>query len=250
MSKPIIGITTCFEKQGAHDYHQTGDKYISAVINAVGGLPILIPAVGDKLQIDQLLDTVDGLLLTGSYSNIEPHQYNRHPSDGETKHDPNRDATTLRLIPEAIDAGVPVFAICRGCQEMNVAFGGTLHEKVHEVPNMIDHREDYTLDLEGQYGFSHKINIVPHGILDQISDEKEPMVNSVHWQGVDQLGNGLRVEGTAPDGLVEAFSVYDSHSFALAVQWHPEWKVMENLFYKSIFKKFGDACLKHKLENN
>ena len=86
--------------------------------------------------------------------------------------------------------------------------------------------------------------------VDQISDEKEPMVNSVHWQGVDQLGNGLRVEGTAPDGLVEAFSVYDSHSFALAVQWHPEWKVMENLFYKSIFKKFGDACLKHKLENN
>ena len=250
MSKPIIGITTCFEKQGAHDYHQTGDKYISAVINAVGGLPILIPAVGDKLQIDQLLDTVDGLLLTGSYSNIEPHQYNRHPSDGETKHDPNRDATTLPLIPEAIDAGVPVFAICRGCQEMNVAFGGTLHEKVHEVPNMMDHREDSTLDLEGQYGFSHKINIVPHGILDQISDEKEPMVNSVHWQGVDQLGNGLRVEGTAPDGLVEAFSVYDSHSFALAGQLHPEWKVMENLFYKSIFKKFGDACLKHKLANN
>ena len=250
MSKPLIGITTCFEKQGAHYYHQTGDKYIFAVINAMDGLPILIPSVGDKLQTNQLLDMVDGLLFTGSYSNIEPHQYDGNPIDGETKHDPNRDATTLPLIPEAIDAGVPVFAICRGCQEMNVAFGGTLHEKVHEVPNMMDHREDSTLDLEGQYDFAHSISLVQDGILDRISDENEPRVNSVHWQGIDKLGDGLTVEATAQDGLVEAFSVTDARSFALAVQWHPEWKVMDTPFYKSIFERFGDACLTHKLENN
>ena len=250
MSKPLIGITTCFEKQGAHYYHQTGDKYIFAVINAMDGLPILIPSVGDKLQTDQLLDMVDGLLFTGSYSNIEPHQYDGHPIDGKTKHDPQRDATTLPIIPEAIDAGIPVFAICRGCQEMNVAFGGTLHQMVHEVDSMMDHREDSALDLEGQYDFAHSISLVQDGILDRISDENEPRVNSVHWQGIDKLGDGLTVEATAQDGLVEAFSVTDARSFALAVQWHPEWKVMDTPFYKSIFERFGDACLTHKLENN
>jgi len=250
MSKPIIGISTCFEKQGAHNYHQTGHKYITAISDVFNGFPLLIPSLGNKLDRQKLFEIVDGLLFTGSYSNIEPHNYGGKPSDSGTKHDSNRDKTILPLIPEAIDAGIPILAICRGFQEMNVAYGGSLHQKVHEVNGMTDHREDSSKDLNGQYDIAHKVKIAPHGILDQISDEKEPMVNSVHWQGVDQLGNGLKVEGTAPDGLVEAFSVYDSHSFALSVQWHPEWKVMEDLFYKSIFKKFGDACLKHKLENN
>jgi putative glutamine amidotransferase len=126
---------------------------------------------------------------------------------------------------------------------MNVAMGGSLHQKIHRVSDMMDHREDSTLNLDGQYGFAHKISITPHGILDQISDDKKPWVNSVHWQGINQLGNGLTVEATSQDGLVESFSVTDSPSFALAVQWHPEWKVMKTPFYKSIFEKFGDACI-------
>ena len=128
---------------------------------------------------------------------------------------------------------------------MNVALGGTLHQKVHSVPDMMDHRADSNLNLEGQYGFAHEISITPHGILDQISGDKKPWVNSVHWQGINQLGNGLTVEATSQDGLVESFSVTDSPSFALAVQWHPEWQVMKTPFYKSIFEKFGDACITH-----
>ena len=245
MNKPLIGISTCFEKQGAHYYHQAGDKYIAAISNVFNGLPLLIPAIGSKIHRQKLLESLDGILFTGSYSNIEPHHYGGPESDDGTKHDPKRDATMLPLIKDAVDFGVPILAICRGFQEMNVAMGGSLHQKIHRVSDMMDHREDSTLDLDGQYGFAHKISITPHGILDQISDDKKPWVNSVHWQGINQLGNGLTVEATSQDGLVESFSVTDSPSFALAVQWHPEWQVMKTPFYKSIFEKFGDACITH-----
>ena len=245
MYKPVIGISTCFEKQGYHNYHQTADKYVAAVLDTVSGLPLLIPALGDKLHREKLLETVDGLLFTGSYSNIEPHQYNGQDGKNNTKYDPQRDATILSLIPEAIKAKVPILAICRGCQEMNVAFGGSLHQKVHEQPGMMDHREDSTLEIDDQYQFAHSISLVQGGILDQISGDKEPVVNSVHWQGIDQLGEGLEIEAIAPDGLIEAFSVINAKAFTLAVQWHPEWKVMEIPFYKNIFKLFGEACKNH-----
>ena len=162
-----------------------------------------------------------------------------------TKYDPQRDATILSLIPEAIKAKIPILAICRGCQEMNVAFGGSLHQNVHEQPGLMDHREDSTLEIDDQYQFAHSISLVQGGILDQISDDKEPVVNSVHWQGIDQLGEGLEIEATAPDGLIEAFSVIDAKAFTLAVQWHPEWKMVEIPFYKNIFKLFGEACKNH-----
>ena len=245
MYKPVIGISTCFEKQGHHNYHQTADKYVAAVLDTVGGLPLLIPALGDKLHWEKLLETVDGLLFTGSYSNIEPHHYSDGTKAGNSKYDPNRDATTLPLIPEAVETGIPVLAVCRGFQEMNVAFGGSLHQNVHKVPGMIDHREDSSLDVEKQYEFAHSIIITKNGVLEKLTGEKEPMVNSLHWQGIYQLGKGLNLEAHAPDGLIEAFSVDDAKTFALGVQWHPEWKVLEIPFYQTIFEKFGAACINH-----
>ena len=239
---PIIGISTCFEKQGGHYYHQTGDKYITAISNVFRGLPLLIPALGNKLDRKKLLEQLDGILFTGSYSNIEPHHYDGPVLEKNIKHDPQRDATTLPLIPEAINAGIPVLAICRGFQEMNVAYGGSLHQNIHEVAGLADHREDSEMNLDGQYGFAHPLKLTPNGILDQLSDDQTPLVNSVHWQGIDQLGDGLVVEAMAPDGLIEAFSVKNASSFALAVQWHPEWKVTETPFYKKIFQWFGNAC--------
>ena len=242
MTKPIIGISTCYELQGMFNYHQTGEKYITAVINAIDGFPILIPALADKLDSDQLLATVDGIMLTGSYSNVEPHNYNGNDSKPNTKHDPRRDATILPLITDAVDAGIPLLAICRGFQEMNVSFNGTLHQEIHEVDGKEDHREDASLDLDGQYEFSHSVSIAENGILSHITDNKEEMVNSVHWQGVDELGEGLNIEAVSPDGLIEAASVSDAKNFALGVQWHPEWKVMDIPFYKAIFEAFGNAC--------
>jgi len=243
MTKPIIGISTCFEKHSLFHYHQSGEKYISAVINAMGGFPILIPDLADKLDYDKLFSTVDGILLTGSYSNVEPHHYNGHSSKSSTKHDLQRDATILPLIPKAVNVGIPLFAICRGFQEMNVAYQGSLHQEVHTVEGKQDHREDSTKDIDGQYDFAHSVTLTKNGVLSQLTNENELRVNSVHWQGVDELGEGLQIEAVAPDGLIEAISIKNAKNFALGVQWHPEWKVMEIPFYKAIFDAFGRACL-------
>src|SRR5262249_17146513 len=205
------------------------------------GAPLLIPALAEELRFDELLERLDGLLFTGSPSNVEPHRYQGPPSEPGTLHDPARDATTLPLIRKAVEAGVPVLGICRGFQEMNVAFGGTLHQKLHEVPGHLDHRDDESQPLEGQYGPAHDRTPEPGGPLRSAPSEERIRVNSLHNQGIDRLGAPLAVEARAPDGVIEAFRVRDARCFALAVQWHPEWKVMGNAFSRALFAAFGQA---------
>ncbi|MGE8149256.1 gamma-glutamyl-gamma-aminobutyrate hydrolase family protein, partial [Pseudomonas frederiksbergensis] len=159
-----------------------------------------------------------------------------------TDHDPARDATTLPLLRAAIAAGVPVLGICRGFQEMNVAFGGSLHQKVHELPGMLDHREADHPELAVQYAPAHAVTVQPGGVFEALELPAEFMVNSIHSQGIDRLAPGLRCEAVAPDGLIEAISVDHSPTFAVGVQWHPEWQVLSNPPYLSIFQAFGDAC--------
>jgi putative glutamine amidotransferase len=159
-------------------------------------------------------------------------------------HDPERDATTLPLIRAAVAAGVPVFGICRGFQELNVAFGGSLHQKVHETGTFMDHREPENEPVEVQYAPSHPLHVQPGGVLAGLGLPGEIRVNSIHGQGVERLAPGLRVEALAPDGLIESISVEGAASFALGVQWHPEWQVRSNPEYLAIFQAFGDACRK------
>ncbi|MDP2244840.1 gamma-glutamyl-gamma-aminobutyrate hydrolase family protein [Pseudomonas sp.] len=241
---PLIGVTACSKQVGLHLHHITGDKYVRAVAIGAGGLPLIIPALGELIDQATLLDNLHGLLFTGSPTNIEPHQYSGSASAAGTPHDPERDRTTLPLIRRAIEAGVPVLGICRGFQEMNVAFGGTLHQKVHEVPGMLDHREQAAESLDVQYAPRHPLRVQPGGILAGLGLPSEIAVNSIHGQGVERLAPGLRVEALAPDGLIEAFSVIEAKSFALGVQWHPEWQVRSNPNYLAIFQAFGEACRK------
>ncbi|HVH83507.1 MAG TPA: gamma-glutamyl-gamma-aminobutyrate hydrolase family protein, partial [Steroidobacteraceae bacterium] len=159
-----------------------------------------------------------------------------------TLHDPARDATTLPLIRHAVDSGVPVLGICRGFQEMNVAFGGTLHQRLHEVPGLLDHRDDESQPLEVQYGPAHDVTLEPGGVLRSLADGDRIRVNSLHSQGIERLGAPLAVEARAPDGVIEAFRVRAAASFALAVQWHPEWQVMTNPFSRVLFAAFGKAA--------
>jgi len=226
---------------GAHPFHMVGEKYARAVLDAAGAAPLLIPSLADELGFDELLQRLDGLLFTGSPSNVEPHLYAGAPSAPGTLHDPARDATTLPLIRKAVRAGVPVFGICRGFQEMNVAFGGTLHQKLHEVPGYLDHRDDGSQPLEVQYGPAHDVTLEPGGVLRSLAASDRIEVNSLHNQGIDRLGAELAVEARAPDGVIEAFRVRDAQRFALAVQWHPEWKVMSNPFSRALFAAFGQA---------
>lgn len=240
-AKPFIGIPADRRLLGHHWFHVVGEKYIEAVREAADAIPVVIPALGPHLDLALLLQRFDGLLLPGSASNVEPHHYRGPQSAPGTLHDPARDATTLPMIPQAIAAGMPVLAVCRGFQEMNVAFGGTLWQRLHEVGNYEDHREDDEAPLEVQYGPAHDVLLEPGGVLHRLAGSDRIQVNSLHWQGVDKLGSGLAVEARAPDGLVEAFRVSDAPRFALAVQWHPEWQVMSNSFSRGLFAAFGAA---------
>src|SRR5262245_38067260 len=206
-SKPVIGIPACRRAIGAHIFHIVGEKYIAAVEEGADATPLLLPALGERVDLADFLGRVDGLLFTGSLSNVEPQHYGGSPSLPGTLHDSERDATTLPLMRMAVDAGVPVFAICRGFQEMNVAFGGTLHQRVQDEPDHIDHREGKDAPLDEQYGPAHLVDLAPAGLLAKLAGTDEVMVNSLHSQGVDRLAASLLVEATADDGLVEGFRV-------------------------------------------
>ena len=239
---PLVAIPACRKILPPHPFHVVGEKYVNAVAAAAGALPVLVPAMGGQLATGALLGRIDGLMLTGSPSNVEPHHYAGAPSREGTAHDPHRDATTLPLIRAAVAAGIPVLAICRGFQEVNVALGGTLHQNVHEMPGMLEHREDPRAPLEVQYGPAHELSLSPGGLLARLAGNDRVMVNSLHAQGVDRLAEGLVVEATAPDGLVEGYRLADERQFLLGVQWHPEWRALENDFSRAIFHSFGEAC--------
>jgi len=239
---PLIGIPADRRIHGKQYFHMVGEKYIEAIVRGAGALPVLLPALGAEIDVPSLLEACDGLLLTGSASNVEPHHYGGPASMPGTLHDSNRDATTLPLIPRFVAAGLPVLAICRGFQEMNVAYGGTLHQQLHEVPGNIDHRDDESQPLEVQYGPAHDVVLEPGGELQKIAGAARLTVNSLHWQGVDKLAHGLAVEARAPDGVIEAFSVAGSRSFAMGLQWHPEWQFAKDPFSRALFAAFGAAA--------
>jgi putative glutamine amidotransferase len=240
--KPIVLIPADVKQIGEHPFHAVGQKYIMAVAQAAEAMPLLIPAISDHLEIAELLSIADGILLTGSPSNVHPSHFDQQVLNPDLPLDSARDALTLKLIKAAIAANVPLLAICRGFQELNVAFGGSLHQAVQEVAGKNDHRESKQLDLDTQYAPVHAVRLVASGKLANIIGTQEMMVNSLHGQGIDRLGEGLSAEAYALDDLVEAISVDAAQTFALGVQWHPEWKVLENPQYSAIFKAFGAAC--------
>jgi len=244
MRKPVIGIPADRRLLGSHWFHCVGEKYINAVVQAAEAVPVLVPALGER-YLREWLASFDGILFTGSPSNVEPHHYRGPKSSPGTLHDPERDATTLPMISGAVEAGVPVFGICRGFQEINVALGGTLTQKLQDLPGNLDHREDGNLPLEEQYGPSHEIELVEGGMLHKIAGSRRMKVNSLHSQGVERLAPSLVTEAKAEDGVIEAFRIDGARTFALAVQWHPEWKVMENPFSRALFAAFGQAGREH-----
>ena len=239
----LVAVPACTRMLGPHLFHITGDKYVRAVATAAGAIPLIVPAMAELIDADALLASVDGLLFTGSPSNLEPHHYGeRAPLGDDSLRDVPRDTQNLALLRQAIAQGVPFLAICRGFQELNVALGGSLYQRVHETPGFMDHRDNDADPIDVQYAKSHSLTVQPGGVFESLGLGPTLAVNSLHGQGLKALGNGLRVEALAPDGLVEAVSVVDAKTFAVGVQYHPEWQVVDNPEYLALFKAFGQAC--------
>lgn len=248
-TKPVIGIPADRRVLDPHPFHMVGEKYVAAIHDGAEAMPLLVPSLGDMLDLDAVLRHVDGLLLTGSPSNVQPRHYGGEEARPGTMHDPHRDATTLPLARKALEAGVPLLAVCRGFQELNVALGGSLHQHVDEVAGYHRHNEDPDQPLEIQYGPAHPVTLMEGGILRRLAGTDTVQVNSLHAQGIARLAGGVSVEAVADDGLIEGFRVDGVKSFALAVQWHPEWHVTENPFSLAIFNAFGDACRAYAAES-
>ena len=224
-----------------HPFHVVGEKYLQALVSGARAMPLAIPSLGSDLEADHLVQRLDGLLLTGSQSNIEPHHYGEPGADVGDLVDPERDSTVFHLIEAILEHGTPLLAICRGFQELNVAMGGTLHRDLKQA-GFEGHKEDPADAVEVQYGPRHEVTFVADGILHELAGANGATVNSLHGQGVRTLGEGLTPLAHAPDGLVEAFHIDHAPGFNLAVQWHPEWRTTDNPLSLAIFEAFGDAC--------
>lgn len=254
--RPIVGVPCDVKLLGLHPFQAVGEKYIAAVDGGAACKPVLLPVprftaeagpFKAEDEIDEILALCDGIFLTGALSNVHPRHYEGDAPREGVLLDEQRDALTLELIRACVARAVPLFCVCRGFQELNVAFGGTLHQHLHEAKGepgfapRFDHRENKDDPLEVQYGPAHEVTLTPGGELEKIIGTRTIRVNSLHGQGLGQAAPRLVVEGRAPDGTIEAATIRDAKAFALGVQWHPEWKYWQNPVSQKLFRAFGDA---------
>jgi len=240
--KPVVLMSMGAQERKGHDYQVMTHKYITPLAEISGCVPVLVPTCCGTEDLEQYLAMADGVYLTGAGSNIDPALYgqeNLTPNKGQDK---DRDLFDLPLIRAAIARGIPLFGICRGMQEINVALGGNIHQKAYEVDGIDDHREDSDDPVDVQYADTHKVRPVPGSWLAELIGEAEFPVNSLHGQALDRLGEGLEALAHAEDGLVEAIHMPSAKQFTFAVQWHPEWRAAENPYSVKIFQAFGEAC--------
>lgn len=249
--RAMVGISCCVKGFGAFatPNHAASDTYIRAALGPVGGIPVLLPAAGEAL-VPGILPRLDGLLLTGSRSNVHPDHYDGPAHAEGTPEDPQRDSTTLPLIRAAIAAGLPILAICRGFQELNVALGGSLDQRIQDLPGRLDHSTPSDQRLgRVRTGKAHAVRLAPDAMLGRlwraaglpVRADAVP-VNSLHNQGIARLAPRLIAEAWAPDGTIEAVRVADAPGFALGVQWHPEYDFETDALSRAIFEAFGEAA--------
>jgi putative glutamine amidotransferase len=242
MPLPLVGLPADTYENSKLVFHSLGDKYARAVAEVSRCLPVMVPAIAEAMDLDALLDHFDGIVMTGAISNVHPPHYGGEPSPDHEPYDHHRDSLTLRLIKAVLDRGIPLFCICRGYQELNVALGGTLETEIQRGEGRLDHRSRKVDDLDVKYGPAHAIAIMPGGLLEEILGKREAMVNSLHRQGIGRLAPGLVAEAKAPDGVIEAVSVKGARAFAFGAQWHPEYKAANNPDSVKLFAAFGDAA--------
>ena len=227
-----------------HRVHATGERNIHALMKMVDCIPVLLPPIGAAVDVVDLVSRMDGFVLTGGRANVEPHHYDGPAFPADEIIDPGRDGLVLPLVRACIAAHVPVFGICRGIQEINVALGGSLHYRIHELSGKNDHRRPRRDDIttEEIFRLNHMVKFTASGLFQSLTGCDEMMVNSLHGQGVDRLGKGLVVEATSPDGVIEGLRYNDDKQFIVGVQWHAEWQPDKHVLSSALYTAFGEAA--------
>ena len=227
-----------------HRVHATGERNVHSLLTMVDCIPMLLPPIGTAVDVFELVSHIDGLVLTGGRANVEPHHYNAPPFPEDEIIDPGRDALVLPLVRACIAERVPVFGICRGIQEINVALGGSLHYRIHQLSGKNDHRRPRREDVTTEEIFrpNHMVRLSRDGLFHALTGQEEIVVNSLHGQGVDRLGEGLVVEATSPDGVIEGLRYNADAQFVVGVQWHAEWQPDKHALSGALYVAFGQAA--------
>ncbi len=245
MRQPIIAVTGDTRFFDGYTWHAAPQTYLEAAVAVARVTPLVVPAFGSRIDIDSVLDRVDGVLATGSKTNVHPNHYNVAPSASHEPYDEVRDATSIPLLRRAIEKGVPVLAICRGFQELNVALGGSIATEIQELEGRWDHRAPVSDDQAKRFEIRQKVSVKPGSCLAGIIGAGDVAVNSLHRQAVERLAANLEVEAVADDGTIEAVSVKGAKAYAVGVQWHPEFWAKQDGPSRAIFESFGNAARRH-----
>jgi len=252
MTRPVVGVIAHeFLSENRHPVQRAAESNLRAVAEVAGALPLMFAGAPDITDIPTLLDTVDGVLLTGGRANVHPSRYGVEPDPRYEPFDPRRDELALELAEACVARGVPIFGICRGVQEINVAFGGTLHPEIRDLPGRLNHRmprlENGEIHPDIAYVFAdrHDVNLVKGGVFAGILGRENIRVNSLHGQGILEPGARVVVEGVAEDGTIEAIRIAEAPGFALGVQWHAEYDPQSNPINRALFEAFGAAVEAH-----
>lgn len=244
--RPVIGVPASLLEVSERRYaaHGSGAKNIDALLDCTGCVPFIIPAVGDRCDAEDIVSRIDGMLLTGGRANVEPHHFGGPPFPDDEPTDPGRDALVLAMVRACVASRVPVFGVCRGIQEINVALGGSLHYRVHLLPGKEDHRmpRDPDVAIEEVFKLRHTISLTRGGLFESLVGQPEVMVNSLHGQAIDQLAPSLAVEAMSPDGVIEGIRLVDDATFTVGVQWHAEWEPGKHELSGKLFAAFGEAA--------
>ncbi|HEU0222614.1 MAG TPA: gamma-glutamyl-gamma-aminobutyrate hydrolase family protein [Paracoccaceae bacterium] len=242
MSRPVIGIIGNLHV--INDQYRTqaaGEMNIRAIAQVCDALPLVVPSLPDAVHVHDLLEACAGIVFTGGRPNVHPSHYGHEETPGHGPFDPDRDALTLPLIRACVERGVPILGLCRGFQEFNVAFGGTLHPEIRDLPGRMNHRMPPDGSIEEKFALRHPVHLTQGGKFAQLWGRTEVMVNSLHGQGIIDPGKRVVIEGHAPDGTPEAIHIAGAPTFAMAVQWHAEWRAAEDPVSRPLFEAFAAA---------
>ena len=248
--KPVVGVIgNAYRIENRFATQMVGERNLRAVAEVAGALPLMFAGSPEITDVAALLDAVDGVVLTGARANVHPTRFGSEPDPRHEPYDVNRDDLALALSEACVARGVPLFGICRGLQEMNVAFGGSLHPEIRELPGRMNHRmprlESGEIHPDPKVIFAdrHDVSLVPGGAFAKILKRETIRVNSLHGQGILEPGKRVVVEGVAEDGTIEAIRIADAPGFALGVQWHAEYDPQRNPVNRALFQAFGEALV-------